>query len=51
MKVLLPDGMNLYKYAFWYVFHIGDLQLHTLLCLSIEVLFYFIKHLGIHLKS
>ena len=51
MKVLIPDGMNLYNYAFWYVFLIGVLELHTLVCLSIGVLFYFIKHLGIYLKS
>ena len=33
--------MNLYKYAFWYIILIGDLEHHTLVCLSIKVLFYF----------
>ena len=51
LKVLIPNGMNLYNYAFWYVFLTEILELHTLVCLSIGVLFYFIKYLGIHLNS
>ena len=45
MKVLIPNGMNLYNYAFWYVFLTGVLELHTLVCLSIGVLFYFIGNI------
>ena len=42
MKVLIPNGMNLYNYVFWYVFLIGVLELHTLVCLSVGsiILFY-----------
>ena len=41
MSVLIPHGMNLYNYAFWYVFLIKILELHTLECLSIALLFCF----------
>ena len=42
MSVLIPDDMNLYDYVFWYVFLVEVLELHTLVCLSIGLLVYFI---------